>query len=402
MAENKNKVETEEEMKKRLKEEIMAELMAELKEEKKDSSKKEITEEEEIIEETKKEEEKKPRVSFESYNDKGLKEVNELNKKDRVKVEKKEFKKFNLPKAPEDDGKNNNLSLIIVFIALVAVAVIIFFFPDIYKLINRGTPSTTKDPDIVDDNPTEKLEKITLNSEILTKFNYPIMRNSKYSTNTYYKSESITMSKFNNNDILYNAFIHIYKGNIAEYTEGYTGQYCGTAETKKTFNAKYIDARIANLFTKSTDYKHADFTVPSTNTDTTYTGTWKYDSKNNRYIYYGNCNNNNATGDSVYYDLKVAYKAEGLSKNTVIEVSYYMGFAKVDLNTKNYTIYSDVEMTTALSSGILVTANYETELNNIFSTYIETNTNLNKYKYTFSSNDCSYKDYCFEKGEWIK
>lgn len=399
MAEEKKKIESEEEMKARLKEEIMAELMAELKEEKKsDSSKlKDNNENDE-----KKQENKETKVSFEKYNDKGLKEVNEINRKERIVESKKEIKKFELPKAPEENGKTNSISLIIILVALIAVAIAIIFLPDIYKLLHKETPSNYKDPEVVDDNPSEKLEEITLKSSIISKLNYPIMRNSKYDNNTYYKKESITMSQFSNNDILYNAFIHIYKGNIADYNEKYNGNYCGTDETKKTFNAKYIDARIANLFTKSTEYKHANFTVPKNNPDTNYIGTWKYDSKNNRYIYYGDCSNNSGIGDFAYYDLKVPYKAEGLKKNTVIEISNYMAFAKLDLKTKKYTIYSDVEMTNSLSDGTLTTNDHESELNTIFSKYIETNQNLNKYKYIFSSNDCSYKDYCFEKGEWIK
>jgi hypothetical protein len=391
MAEDK-KIETEEEMKKRLKAEIMAELRDELKADDKAEPVKEKAE--------KNKEEKAAKVTFEKYNDKGLDEVNELNRKDRTREEKKEFKKFSLPKAP-DDSETGSLNLVVVLVALIGMAVLIIFLPDIYKQFNKEKPSSYVDPNASNTNPPVELEKITLSSKIIDKFTYPIMRNSRYSVNTYYSKNSITMSEFSNNDILYNAFIHVYKGNLADYKGSYNSEYCGTAETKKTFNANYIDARIANLFTKSTEYTHANFVVPNTNRLTEFVGTWKYDSKNNRYIYYGDCVGEKSVS-TVYYDLKSAYEAEGTEKNTVISVSYYMGFAKINTNTKEYTIYSDLELSTALTTGTLTTNNYENELNQIFNTYLETNKNLKKYKYTFSNNDCSYKDYCFEKGEWIE
>lgn len=411
MAEDNKKIESEEEMKKRLKEEIMAELMVELEEEKSNSKseskndKSDSKEKEEIGEETatnkKEDEESKIKISFEGYNDKGLKEVNEINRKDRTRTEKKELKKFNLPKAP-DDSETGSLNLVVILLALIGMAVLIIFLPNIYKFFQKETPSSYVDPNDDDGNKVEELEKITVSSSILSEFTYPIMRNNKYAKTTYYTKDSITMSEFSNNDILYNAFIYIYKGNVADYKGKYSGEYCGTDTTKKTFNAKYIDARIANLFSKNTEYKHATFTVPINNTTTEYIGTWQYDVKNNRYIYYGNCSTDANPKTMAYYDLKVAYEAKGLEKNTVIEVSYYMGFATVNPTTKAYNIYSDTGLSTALLSGTLTTTNHEKELEQLLTTYIETNKNLSKYKYTFSNNNCSYKDYCFEKGEWIE
>lgn len=397
MAEDNKRIESEEEMKKRLKEEIMAELMEELKEEKKSDLKDESLAEEK----PNKKEEEKHKISFDNYNDNGLKEINEMNRKDRTRTAKKEIKKINLPKVP-DDSETGSLNLVVILVALISMAVLIIFFPNIYSFFQRETPSDYVDPNNSNKDPEEKLEKITLSSSILSKFTYPIMRNNKYNKTTYYSKNSITMSEFSNNDILYNAFIYVYKGNISDYKGTYSGEYCGTSETKKTFNAKYIDARIANLFTKSTEYKHATFTVPVNSTTTDYKGTWKYDAKNNRYIYYGDCSTETTQKTLVYYDLKSAYEAKGLEKNTVIEVSYYMGFATVNPSTKQYNIYSDVGLSTAILSGNLTTANHETELNQLFNTYLETNKSLSKYKYTFSNNDCSYKDYCFEKGEWIE
>ena len=374
------KFETEEEMRNRLKKEIMAEILQEIDEEKKEKKSEPMETEEKVVKE-------EPKVE----------EVKKEENKSSLKEKKAPL--------PPRDPKEAKASLILAGVCFAIIGIGIYFFSDIYDFIQDITFNPPKeDPIISNTNPEPVYEVITLKSEVVGTFTYPVMKNSQYSGDTYYKRESITMSDFSNNDILYNAFIHIYAGNLADYRGGYITTYCGTDATRKTFNARYIEVRINNLFSKNTKYSHADFMVPSnksitTDVGKTYVGKWIYDSMNNRYIYYGNCDGA-PSGGTEYYDLVNAYQATGKEKNTIIEVLYYVGFAKVDTATKAYSIYSDVAMTQLINSGTLTSNNHMDELNATFSQL--PNGNLSKYKYTFSSNNCSYKDYCFEKGEWIK
>ncbi len=388
--------ETEEELKKRLKEEIMAELLEEMKKEKTD--KKEVA--------TKNKEAKlsplpETKVHFDSYNSKELESVNEMNRKDRKMKEKKDLssRTMHLPQA-EDEGSSKS-SLIIMGISAVFLAVVIFFFPSIHRFIEdkmirreKVTPTTNNQEE------EPKYEKITVNSKVLENFTYPIMRNSEYTKASYYQKDSITMSEFSNNDILYNAFVHVYTGSLAPYNGQYISTYCGTPATRKMVNEKYLMARIENSYSRKTNYKHATFVVPSTNKDTQYVGTWYYDAKLKAYVYYGDCNPIKPT-NILYYDLKNMYDAEGNSNNTVIDVSYHVAFAEVNGATKQYKIYSDAMMSNVISSGTLTTTDYEKELNQIFKDLSKDN-QVKSYKYTFSTKDCAYQDYCFEKGEWMK
>ncbi len=359
---------------------------------------------EEKKEETKKTEKLSPlpeaKVHFDSYNSKELESVNEMNRKDRKMKEKKDLtsKSVHLPQA-EDEGSSKS-SLIIMGVSAVILAVVIFFFPTIHRFIEdkmiRGeklTPATNNQEE------EPKYEKITVNSKVLNNFTYPIMRNSEYTKSSYYQKDSITMSEFSNNDILYNAFVHVYTGSLAPYNGQYIGTYCGNG-TKKMVNEKYLTARIENSYSRKTNYKHATFVVPSTNKDTKYVGTWYYDAKLKAYIYYGDCNPIQPTS-VLYYDLKNMYDAEGNSNNTVIDVLYHLAFAEVNSVSKQYKIYSDAMMTNVISSGTLMTNDYEKELNQIFND-LSKDSQVKSYKYTFSTKDCSYQDYCFEKGEWIK
>ncbi len=395
------KEETEEELKARLKKEIMEELRQEMKQEEKTSPS--------ISETLSEKEDKGPtvasnssKVSFQDYNDKGIDEVNELNRKDRTLKKKGDLgEKFELPKAEDEGG--SKVTIAILVIAAILMVACIFFYPKLYNLMIQRKGKTQSDSSETNSTSNEqKYEEITINSEVLSKFTYPIMRNTPYEKVSYYQRPTITMSEFSNNDILYNAFLDVYSGNYAPYTEKYNGTYCGTDSQKKMFNAKYIDARIDNLFSKKTTYKHADFTVPSTNTETEYVGTWKYDSKQNRYIYYGDCGDT-SSGNVLYYDLMKISNAHGNKNNTVIEVSYDMAFAQVNRKDKSYTLYSDAQMSHVLTTGTLTTNNFKTELQTIFEEYLKSGKdNIQDYRYTFSTNNCSYQDYCFEKGEWVE
>lgn len=386
------KVETEEELRERLKEELKAELLAELKEEHKKDSKKISTYE-------------SPRnsVKFDDYNDKGIKEANELHNKDKKFGKDDEGPKvYHLPQA-QDDSSSSMFSLVLIIVVIGIIIASYMLLPKIYQwTTNKGTPSTYVDPTPNEpDEPVVEIEKITLDSERVKKLTYPIMRIDQHSTKTYYSKSVVNIGDFSNNDLLYNAFVHIYSGNIGNYDGKYSGEYCGTELTKKTFNARYIDTRMDNLFTSTVDFEHQTFTVPSHSTKTTYVGTWKYDKKNNRYIYYGDCNPTESS-NIIYYDLKVAYDAKGLDNNAIIEVYHYVAFAKVNTNTNKYTIYLDTGMKEKILDGTLTTSEPEKELNQILKTYIENNNKTNTYKYTFSREDCSYENHCFVKGEWLE
>lgn len=406
--EEKNKAEknheSEEELRKKLKEELRAELLEELKEEKKEKDKKS----EDISPLKNPAISSSSKVHFDDYNSKELENINDMHRKERDLIEKKKLttkkvsneKKENVDseaKAPKQQG-----SIAVMIVALILIVITIFLFPHVYRFFSQ---KNTKPDKLIESNNSSNegpvYEKITVNSEVLKTFTYPIMRNSQYEKTSYYQKENITMSDFSNNDILYNAFIHVYTGSIGPYNGAYNENYCGTDKTRKSVNPKYLDARIENLFSRNTKYKHATFKVPSTNKDTAYVGTWVYDSKNNIYVYYGDCEGVRPT-NTLYYDLKQIYEANGKSNNTVIDVSYYMGFAEVNATTKNYTIYSDASMSDVLTTGTLTKDNYESELEEVFNAYLQTNHSAKSYKYTFSSLNCSYQDYCFEKGEWVK
>ena len=356
MGKEEKKVETEEEMKERLKKEIMAELLEEIEEgqievpEKKKKQKKE-----ELHKETKK-------VHFDHYDDSGIKMVNEMNQKERSisKKEKKQPERISLPKS-KDTG-NSKVTTAIVFLSLIVLIVTVFFLNDeIYRFFfNKKEPSSYKTSNSSNSN-EEKLEEITLESELLTTFTYPIMRNNPYEKDSYYTMDSFTMSDLSNNDILYNALIHVRTGNFLTYEDSYQGNYCVDGDHKKAVSEKYIDARINNLYGKSTEYEHGNFTVPSTNQDTEYVGDWKYDAKNHQYIYYGDCKGFSPK-NIIYYDLKNAYQVTAKNNNETIDLLYYVAFAQVDRNTKKYTIFSDLEMTNILTDGTLTTDDYEAEL----------------------------------------
>ena len=379
-----NRQETEQEMRVRLKAELKAELMAELQEEQEAKEEKTV-----VLKHTS--ETIKPR-----YNNDGVREATELLNRDKTFVKKEDGpKSFSLPQADDSNG-NLNIGLVVVVLALIIAGV--YFIPGaVAKLIEKEPEKPViEEPDV----PVVPLETITLNSESVKKLVYPIMRNNPYTSKTYFTKTSFTVGDLSNNDLLYNAFLDVYEGNIGPYMGGYSSDACVDSDKSKVLNASYIDARIENRFTKSVEYEHKTFKVPSTNLDTAYVGTWKYDSKNHQYIYYGNCTPLTAT-NTRYYDLQVAYDAKGLEKNTVIEVYYHIGIAKVDVSTKTYYIYSDANMTQQVLTGELTTKDYAKELQEIFEKFIKEGQEAGKYKYIFSSSDCSYQSYCFESGEWV-
>lgn len=271
--------------------------------------------------------------------------------------------------------KNNNLFLIIVFIVVV---VLVFFLPKIYNFIEKQQlPEVEKTE-------TKKEQKKEIDEDVLETIHYPIMRSSIYDSNTYYSLDTFTISSMTNNDILYNAFMDIYEGNIVSSN---TKGSCTT--TPKEFNKDYMELRIKNILGKNIKYNLDTFYV-SEDADSNYKGTWRYDSANSRFIYDGLCSSK-AT-NTKYYNLEELIKVE--YEDSDIVAYYYVGFAKVEGN--NYTIYKDAKMTEELSNGTFTSVE---ELNNLYK-------NLNKkakkiYKYTFKDTLCSYNEYCLYEGRWV-
>lgn len=272
--------------------------------------------------------------------------------------------------------KNNNLFIIILFLVIV---ILVLFFPTIHEYMEK-----LKLPKIesIEKNNTEERKEIT--EDVLDTIHYPIMRNSIYDSNTYYSLDTFTISNMSNNDILYNAFMDIYEGNM---TSSDIKGSC--TNVSKEFNQDYIELRIKNILGKNVKYTLDTFYVPK-DADSNYKGTWNYNSANSKFIYNGLCNSKSS--NTKYYNLEELIKAEYNGND--IEVYYYVGFAKVVDN--NYKIYSDANMTTEISSGAFTDIE---ELNNKFKSLNKDNKKI--YKYTFKNTLCSYNEYCLYEGKWI-
>lgn len=319
--------------------------------------------------------------------------VEEVNKTVNKEVLKKEvpMNKADTKFVMAEETKSSPMLLIVITLLLVGA---IFFLPKLYDVLK----SDVKQDKIVDkkEEKPEEVEVIEYKWEdkIVKELTYPIMRNNVHSKDSYYQVDKITMSDFSNNDILYNAFLNVYSGNIATYTEGYAGTYCGSEETKKTFNAKYIDARIKNLYTKNTEYTHTDFVVPDT-ADTIYKGLWKYDAALNRYIYYGKCSIVEYTAQ-MYFDILIPKTISNNEAGDTINLEYSIAFVKFD--NGNYEIYSDPNYENIVLNGVL-----ENNDQSVLEEKVKDNLDeFNTYKYTFSTIDCAYEDFCFVSGEFVK
>ena len=265
-----------------------------------------------------------------------------------------------------------NTFLIVLFIIIL---IVVLLFPKIYGFIQKSNLPKLKKVEIED-----KEEVKVIDEEVLETVHFPIMRNSIYDANTYYSLDTFTISDMSNQDILYNAFMDIYEGNI---TNSSVGARCGNVS--KEFNEEYLLLRIRNILGKNVNYTLEDFYVPE-DSDSSYTGSWRYyDSK---YVYDGLCSSK-AT-NTKYYNLEEQIKAEFEEDDIVIY--YYVGFAKVDGN--NYTIYKDANMTEAVDTGTFVDVD---QLKDIFKGLSDKKI----YKYTFKDTLCSYNDYCLYEGKWV-
>ena len=271
--------------------------------------------------------------------------------------------------------KNNNMFIIILF---VVIAILVLLFPYIHSFIEN-----IKLPEVEKTETNKKEEKKEVTDEILESIHYPIMRNSIYDSSTYYSLDKFTISNMSNNDILYNAFLDIYEGNMTS-----SGSIGSCTNISKEFNVDYIDLRVKNILGKNINYTLDTFYVPE-DSNSNYKGIWTYDGSG-RFIYNGLCSSK--ASNTKYYNLEELIKAE-YEKNDIV-IYYYVGFAKVVDN--NYIIYKDANMTQEVSSGTFTTIE---DINSIFKSINKDSKKT--YKYIFKNTLCSYNEYCLYEGKWI-
>ena len=241
-----------------------------------------------------------------------------------------------------------------------------------------------------------KYEKLTLESSKVKNLYYPVYHINSEKKDTYYTKDKMTIKDFSNNDLLYNSFVKFASIFYEDYKGGYSGKACNSKKLK--VNAKYFEIVIKDYMTKDVTIKLTDLVIPSYTPYTSYTGLWKYDDNKYEYVYYGDCNKKST--NILYYDLKDIYAVDNSEKNIELYAYNYIGYAAVDTKNKNYIIYSDSTYTKKVSSGVLTTNNYQNELNSIFSSLDKKS--FNKYKYTYTTKNCPYNEYCFISGEWVK
>ena len=273
-----------------------------------------------------------------------------------------------------DNNKNGILMIVLLGIGVILV----LFFPKIYDFVSLiGMPKIEKI-----ETKEEEQNKKEIDESILETIHYPLMRTSIYDSFTYYSKNKFKISDMSNNDILLNAFLDIYEGNMTPY-EGVGA----CTNISKQFNKDYIELRIKNILGNKISYTLENFYV-SEDLESNYVGNWIYDGT--RFIYNGLCVSK-ATNIK-YYNLEQLIKAE--YENSDINVYYYVGFAKVEGN--NYIIYKDASMTEKINEGEFINLD---QLNNIFKNI--NNKDKNIYKYEFKNNLCSYNEYCLYEGKWV-
>lgn len=275
---------------------------------------------------------------------------------------------------------NNSKNGILIIVLLVIVTILVLFFPKIYDLVSSASM-----PNIESFEPEKKEETKKIDESILETIHYPMMRTSIYDLNTYYSLDKFTVNDLSNNDILLNAFLDIYEGNMTSYE--WTG---ACTNVSKQFSKDYLELRIKNIIGNKVNYTLTDFYVPE-DSSSNYVGTWSFDSYNGRFLYTGLCASNVA--NTKYYNLEELIKVEYENKND-IAAYYYVGFAKVEGN--NYIIYSDAKMTSEITRGAFIDVK---NLNEVFKKVDKKNKNI--YKYTLKNNLCSYNEYCLYEGKWI-
>lgn len=276
-------------------------------------------------------------------------------------------------------AKKQKKSNIFVIVLLIIIVILVLFFPKIYGYIESLSLPKVEGVDTKNEETTK-----TIDDDLLSSLHYPIMRDSIYSKNTYYSLDTFTLKDMSNEDILYNAFIDMYEGNIID-----SNVKGSCTNIYKEFNSDYIELRIKNILGKNLKYTLSNFTVPQ-DSNSNYKGMWTYDSSHNRFIYNGSCDNTNYKEQ--YYNLEEYIKAE-YDKNDVI-VYKYVGFAKVE--NGNYVIYKDAGMAKELKKGTFTSVD---DLNNIFKSINKKDKKV--YRYTFKNTLCSYNEYCLYEGKWV-
>lgn len=297
----------------------------------------------------------------------------------------------------ETDNQGEKGSVVVLLICAILIGSSLFFFPKISNYFEKKR-NNSKKPVATEKKEEEKVyEKLKLDDDAVVNAKYPIMHIDTSSKKTYYSLDKITTSSFSNSDLLYNALSRIDEKNMANYTGNYNDKFCG-GNNKKIVDSRYFKLRLEHIFTKNVTYKNSNFSVPVNNIGTNYYGTWKYDSKQDKYIYYGDCNAKKS--NLVYYDINVPYEVDNSDKNIEMYLYNYVVFANINKSNNNYVLYSDSNYTNKIDSGKLKTNNYITELTSIVKNMNKEG--IKKYKYTFSIVNCPYQDYCFISGEWVK
>ena len=271
----------------------------------------------------------------------------------------------------KNNEKNNGVFLIVI---LFIGAFLVFFFPKIHEVLYKASL-----PEIEKSESNEKYEKKELTDEILSEIHSPIMRTSAYSDFTYYSLETFKVTDMSNQDILYNAFIDMYEGNI---TDSSYSSACGNIN--KEFNSKYIDLRIKNILGRNLKYNLEDFFVPA-DSNSNYVGNWIFN--NNIFYYNGLCSTN--TSSIKMYDVETMVNAYYDGDDIVI--TYYVGFVKVEGD--NFTIYSDPNMTHEIGTG--VGSDYKAVFDSLDDKLKK------KYQYTYKNTLCTYDEYCLYEGKWL-
>ena len=130
----------------------------------------------------------------------------------------------------KNNAKKNDRSNLFVLITMLLVVIFLLFIPSIYNFVEKS-----KLPKVESNKDSQKDENKEVEEEVLESIHYPIMRTDIYSTNTYYSLDKFKISDMSNNDILVNAFLDIYEGNMTPYS-GYSK--CST--NSKQFNKDYL------------------------------------------------------------------------------------------------------------------------------------------------------------------
>ena len=270
-------------------------------------------------------------------------------------------------------SEKGNTFIVVLF---VLIAILVLFFPKIYSVIE-----TAKLPKIEKTKETNKEGNKEVTDEVIESLHFPLMRTSIYNKDTYYSLDTFKISDMKNGDILYNAFLDIYEGNMVS-----ENPITKCAVEGKSFDANYLELRIKNILGKDVKYTLENFVVPE-DSSSKYKGEWFYYSSDSKFHYASACTPQ--TTENIYYNLEEFIKAE--YDNDDVIVYYYVGFAKA-----GQAIYSDANMTNELKK------TNSTDINALKEEFKSIDNKYKKiYKYTFKNTLCTYDEYCLYKGEWV-